>query len=200
MKMNRALLGIVICSLTASAAFAQSAPDAGSNAIQRNVNQQNRIEQGLQSGELTTHEAGRLERQESKVEHMEAHALKDGSVSPDEQARLTRAQNKVSEDIYRQKHDAQTGNPASASSQRMQANVARNARQQARIEQGVQSGQLTGRETARLEHGEAHVDRVEARQAANGRVEAAEASRAQRLENRESRRIFRQKHDANTKG
>ncbi len=52
---------------------------------------------------------------------MEAHDLKNGNISPAEQARLNAAQNKVSSDIYKQKHDAQTGNPNSASSKRMQA-------------------------------------------------------------------------------
>ena len=58
--------------------------------------------------------------------------MKDGKLSPQEKARLEREQNQVSRDIYHEKHDAQTGNPNSASSQRMQADVQRNVNQQRR--------------------------------------------------------------------
>jgi hypothetical protein len=42
------------------------------------------------------------------------------------------------------------GNHNSASSQRMQGDVQRNINQQNRVEQGVQSGQLTNKEASRL--------------------------------------------------
>jgi len=64
----------------------------------------------------------------------------------------------------------------------------------------VKSGELTNRETAKLEHGQAKVDRREARAGADGHVGAAEQARVQRGENRQSRRIFKQKHDAQVKG
>ncbi len=124
---------------------------AQAGTIQRDLNQQNRIEQGLKSGELNTREAARLEREEARVERDQARAMQDGKLSPAEKARLAREQDKVSRDIYREKHDAQKGDPSSASSQRMQADVQRNANQQSRIEQGVQSGSLTTREAARLD-------------------------------------------------
>src|SRR5690242_4081628 len=159
-----AALGLAFC----GAAFAQA------GTVQRDVNQQQRIEQGLQSGQLTTREAGKLEREEARVERDQSRAMQDGKLSPAEKARLAREQNRVSRDIYREKHDAQTGNPNSASSQRMQADVQRNINQQQRIEQGVQSGQLTNREAGKLEHGQAHVDRKEARAGADGHVGAGE--------------------------
>jgi len=184
-----AALGLAFC----GAAFAQA------GTVQRDVNQQQRIEQGLQSGQLTTREAGKLEREESRVERDQARAMQDGKLSPAEKARLAREQNRVSRDIYREKHDAQTGNPNSASSQRMQADVQRNVNQQQRIEQGVRSGSLTDRETAKLERGEARIDKAEARAGANGDVNAREQRRIQKAENRESRRIHREKHDAQSK-
>ena len=55
---------------------------------QRDVNQQQRIEQGLKSGELSTKEAGQLEREQNRVDKIEARDLKDGSISAAEQARL----------------------------------------------------------------------------------------------------------------
>ena len=166
--------------------------------IQRNTNQQQRIEQGLQSGALTTHEAGQLERQQTQVDRMEKNALKDGSLSPTEQARIQAAQNKTSKSIAADKHNAKLGNPASKSSQRMQADVQRNVNQQARIEQGVTSGQLSNKQVASLERGQAHVNRAEANAAANGRVGAVEQANVQGRENVQSARIYNKKASAAT--
>ena len=124
--------------------------------------------------------------------------MQDGKLTPAEKARLAREQNRVSRDIYREKHDAQTGNPNSASSQRMQADVQRNINQQERIEQGVKSGSLTTREAAKLERGQARDSRLEARAGADGKVGPREQRRIQKSENRESRKIRREKHDAQT--
>src|SRR5471032_3007514 len=130
---------------------------------------------------------------------MESRALKDGTLSDAEKARIQRAQNRVSKDIEKDKHNAQTGNPNSASSQRMQADVQRNVNQEKRIEQGVQSGQLTNREAGKLERGQANVDRREARAGADGHVGRAEQRGIQSADNRQSRRIFNEKHDGQKK-
>ena len=183
-------LTAVAAALFCGSAFAQT------GTLQRDVNQQERIEQGLKSGQLTTREAARLEREEAKVERDQARALRDGPLSPAEKARLAREQNKVSRDIYREKHDAQTGDPNSPSSQRMQADVQRDVNQQRRIEQGVASGELTNREAARLERGQARDNAAQARAGADGSVGPNEQRRLQRQENRQSRRIYREKHDA----
>jgi len=166
---------------------------------QRDVNQQERIEQGLKSGELSTKEAGRLERDEQHVDRMQAHDLKNGSISPVEQARVNAAENKASGAIYADKHNATTGNPNSASSARMQTDVQRNVNQQQRIANGMQSGALTNREAGSLERGQAHIDRREANAAANGHVGAFEQQRIQGSENYQSNRIYNKKHNATTK-
>lgn len=183
-----------VFAILAGAAQAQIHAGAAS-AVQRNVNQQERIEQGLKSGQLTTREAAKLEKQEAKVDKTEARALKDGTLTDQEKQRIAAEQNKVSRDIAREKHDAQTGNPNSVSSQRMQADVQRNANQQQRIEQGVQSGQLTNHEAGALERGQAHANRAEARAGADGHVGAAEQARIQHREDHQSRRVFRKKHN-----
>lgn len=177
----------------AASAFADTAASAD---VQRDVNQQNRIEQGLQSGQLNTKEASKLEREETKVERDESRAMRDGSVSAQEQRKITAEQNKVSRDIYQQKHDAQTGNPNSASSQRMQADVQRNANQQSRIEKGLKNGELSNREAAKLEHGQARDTAREARAGADGHVGAVEQHRIQAAEDRQSHRIYHKKHDS----
>jgi hypothetical protein len=177
--------------LLAAPALAQT---AGSEAT-RDAVQQQRIENGLQSGQLTTHEAGKLEREETQVDRIETKALKDGTLSSTEAAKVDAAQNRVSKSIAVQKHDAQTGNPNSASSRRMQADVQRNANQQARIAQGTKTGTLGNNEVASLEHGQTRVDRAEANAAANGRVGAVGEARIQGKEGVQSARIYRKKHD-----
>ncbi|HVP61464.1 MAG TPA: hypothetical protein VMT11_12940 [Myxococcaceae bacterium] len=74
----------------------------------------------------------------------------------------------------------------------------REVRQQERIGQGVQSGQLTPGETARLEKQEGRIDNeIKADRAANGgKLTPAERRSINRQENRESRRIYAAKHNA----
>jgi len=187
-----ATLALLVAGSIAAPVLAQT---TGSE-VQRNTNQQQRIEQGLQSGALTTHEAGQLERQQTQVDRMEKNALKDGSLSPAEKARIEAAQNKTSKSITADKHNAKLGNPASKSSQRIQADVQRNVNQQARIEQGVKSGQLSNKEVASLERGQAHVNRAEANAAANGHLGAVEQANVQGKENVQSARVYNKKHNA----
>jgi hypothetical protein len=196
MRMFKLSLAVTVASLMSAAAFAETAAEQDQ---QRDVNQQQRIEQGLKSGELSTKEAGRLEREQQHVDRLQAHDLKDGHMSAGEQLRLDKAQNATSADIYKQKHDAQTGNAGSASSQRMQADVQRNVNQQQRIQNGMQSGSLTNHEASRLEAGQAHVDRKEAHAAADGHVGSAEERNIQRSENRQSARVYKKKHNVRTK-
>lgn len=183
--------GLVVGVICASGAWAAD----GAAVTQRDVNQQDRIEAGLKSGQLTTGEAARLEHKEGTVDRMEARDMKDGKLTAAETAKINAAQNRVSQDIYRQKHDAQAGNPDSASSQRMQADVQRNANQEARIGQGLKSGALNGQEAARLERGQAKVDQGEARAGANGHVSAGEQREIRHAQKRQSRQIHRKKHD-----
>jgi hypothetical protein len=185
-------LAIAIAAAISASAMAQT----NASEVQRNVNQQTRIEEGLKSGELNTREAARLEKQESKVNRDEARALKDGKLTAAEKAKLQAEQNKVSQDIYREKHDAQKGNANSASSQRMQADVQRNINQQERIKAGVKSGELTKKETAKLERGQARVEHKEAVAGRDGHVGAREQARIQNAENNQSKKIYEQKHDA----
>ncbi|WP_043418197.1 hypothetical protein [Cupriavidus basilensis] len=184
--------------LGAGLASAQTA--AVSQDVQRNVNQEQRIENGLKSGTLNTREAASLEKQTAHVDHMEAHAMANGSVSPREQASIQRAENHVSRDIAHDTHNGITGNPASASSQRMQADVQRNINQEQRIKNGVANGSLTNREAGSLERGQAHVDRREARAGASGHVSAGAQRGIQRAENRDSRAIYHDKHNARVRG
>ena len=199
MRNRNLFVVLTVASIVAVPAFAEGPSQAAQTVeTQRDVNQQDRIEQGLQSGQLTTKEAGQLERQETHVDHMEANAAANGKVTHAEAARINAAQNAVSNDVYKQRHDAQTGHPNSASSKHMQAGVQRDANQEARINQGVKSGQLTTRETGHLEQHQAQVAHAEANAAANGRVSRTESARVQHAANQQSHKIYQQKNDEQT--
>jgi uncharacterized membrane protein YebE (DUF533 family) len=72
----------------------------------------------------------------------------------------------------------------------------REARQEARIEQGEKSGQLTPHETAKLDRGQAHVQNMEAKAKSDGVVTKQERTKIAHAQNVQSRKIHRQKHDA----
>jgi hypothetical protein len=76
----------------------------------------------------------------------------------------------------------------------------RKENQQDRIAQGVASGQLNARETARLESREAHLNHEVSRMRANdgGSLTAAQHARVERQQDRLSRNIYQQKHDGQT--
>jgi hypothetical protein len=195
MRVRLTAIALIMSVPCASAVFAQTV----GTEVQRDVNQENRIEQGLKSGQLSTGEAAKLERGEARIDRMEKNALKDGNLSPQEAGRIQRAQNQESARINQFDNNAVSGNPNSASSQRMQADVQRNINQQSRIEQGVQSGALTNKETANLERGQARIDRKEARAGADGHVSAREQARIQNAENNQSKKIYREKHNNRTR-
>jgi hypothetical protein len=74
----------------------------------------------------------------------------------------------------------------------------RKTNQQERIGQGVQSGQLTAGETSRLEHQEAGINKEEKGMRAqdNGHLTKTDRATLHQQQNQESRRIYRDKHNA----
>jgi len=74
----------------------------------------------------------------------------------------------------------------------------RQANQERRIQEGVKSGQLTGKEAARLEKGLARVQRMEVRAMADGVVTKQERARIEQAQNVESRKIARAKNNKQT--
>lgn len=73
----------------------------------------------------------------------------------------------------------------------------RQAEQQRRIEQGVQNGSMSPRETARVEHQEAAVRREinRDRRQNGGRLTGREKAKINRQENKMSGEIYRDKHN-----
>jgi hypothetical protein len=74
----------------------------------------------------------------------------------------------------------------------------RKGNQQERIGNGVKSGQLTARETGHLEHQEAGINREERGMRAqdNGHLTGQDRRTLHHQQNQESRRIYRDKHNA----
>lgn len=73
----------------------------------RQEHQDDRIEQGAASGELTEREQAKLDAQQQHIENKEDRAKADGVVTPRERASLQRSENRASRNIRRQKHDRQ---------------------------------------------------------------------------------------------
>lgn len=195
---HRILLGAILLALGTTSVLAQTTT---ADAVQRDVNQQTRIENGLKDGSLNVKEAGRLEREQSRIDRLQARELKDGKLTLSERAQLRSAQDRASQNIKAAEANGARGNPESRSSERMQADVQRNVNQEKRVEQGIQSGSLTNKEVGNLERGQARVDRTEAHAAADGHVGAHEQKRIQRKENNQSEEVFDKKHNGkNRKG
>ena len=77
MTMYQTAIALIFTAPFSSVALAQ---DKGTE-VQRNINQESRIEQGMKSGQLATGEAAQLERGETRIDRMEKNALKDGMLS-----------------------------------------------------------------------------------------------------------------------
>ena len=74
---------------------------------QRQANQEKRIDQGIESGQLNEREANRLNKQQEHVNKMEDRAKSDGVITKKERARIVAAQDRASRHIAREKHDRQ---------------------------------------------------------------------------------------------
>lgn len=71
----------------------------------RQVNQQQRIWQGVVSGEVTGREAAVLEREQCRIQKSKQQAWSDGVLTPREGARLHYQQDWASGHIYKLKHN-----------------------------------------------------------------------------------------------
>jgi hypothetical protein len=184
-------------SATASTPAASASPNGqvtGKTINQRKENQQDRIANGVKSGELTAGETANLEKKESNLnqEERDMRKLDNGKLTAADKATLNQQQNQLSKQIYQDKHNAaeQNTNPKSEVGKRAE-------NQQDRIAQGIKSGQLTAGEAAHLENNEARINQqVRAdRQANGGKLTAKERAQVNREQNRQSRQIYRDKHN-----
>lgn len=75
----------------------------------------------------------------------------------------------------------------------------RQDRQEQRINKGVSSGALTAPETRRLDREQGRLTRAETRADADGKITPREAASLEKRQDVASRRIYGQKHDAQTR-
>lgn len=197
MKWSRLALAIVIAGAASTSAFAQSQSSQSDPTIgQRKENQQDRIANGVQSGQLTAGETANLEKKEAAIngETRADRAANGGKLTAAEKAKINRQQNRLSNQIYQDKHNANTAHYGN--------NVVgqRRENQQDRIAQGIKSGQLTAGETAKLETQQKHINQqVAADRAANGgKLTAGEKAQINHEQNQASRNIYHKKHNART--
>jgi len=98
--MKLTFVAAALLALTTTGAFAQTIN-------QRKVDQQDRIAQGIRSGELTARETANLEGREASINREEylMRRADDGRLTGRDRAILTCRQNHVSSAIYRDKHN-----------------------------------------------------------------------------------------------
>jgi hypothetical protein len=103
--MNKSIIAAIVASSFALPGYtlAQSTPRIDN----RQENQDERIDRGIQKGQLTKKEARRLDKGQEHVEDLEDKALQDGKVTKREKRRIENAQDKQSERIRKQRHDEQ---------------------------------------------------------------------------------------------
>jgi hypothetical protein len=164
----------------------------------RKENQQDRIAQGVHSGELTAGETSKLESKEAAIngETRADRAANGGKLTAAEKAQVNKQQNQVSKQIYQDKHNANTAHYGNNEVGQRREN------QQERIAQGIKSGQLTAGETAKLENQQKGINQqVAADRAANGgKLTAVEKTQVNKEQNKASKNIYNKKHNAHTQG
>jgi hypothetical protein len=185
-------------SQTSPAAAPAPATDkkADPSIAQRKENQQDRIANGVKSGQLTAGETANLEKKEAAInkETRTDRAANGGKLTAAEKAQVNQQQNQVSKQIYADKHNANTAHYGNNKVGQRREN------QQDRIAQGIKSGQLTPGETAKLEKQQQGINKQVAsdRKANGGTLTASQKKQVNKEQNQASRNIYRKKHNAAT--
>ncbi len=161
---------------------------------QRKENQQDRIANGVQSGQLTAGETANLEKKEAAINKETAadRAANGGKLTGAEKKQVNRQQNQVSKQIYADKHNANTAHYGNNKVGQRREN------QQDRIAQGIKSGQLTPGETAKLGNQQKGINKQVAadRKANGGTLTASEKKQINKEQNGASKNIYHKKHNA----
>ena len=163
---------------------------------QRKENQQDRIANGVKSGQLTAGETKNLEKKEAAINKETAadRAANGGKLTAAEKKQVNRQQNQTSKQIYDDKHNANTAHYGNNKVGQRREN------QQDRIAQGIKSGQMTAGETARAEKQQQGINKQVAadRKANGGKLNASEKKQINKEQNAASKNIYHKKHNAKT--
>jgi hypothetical protein len=172
----------------------QTAAPTGASIEQRKDNQQDRIANGIQSGQLTAGETKNLESKEANLNHEEKamRTADDGHLTAADKTKLNQQQNNLSKQIYQDKHNANTAHYGNGEIGQRREN------QQDRVAQGVKSGQLTPGETAKLENQQQGINKEVSgmRQANGGKLTNADKKAVNQQQNQASKNIYNKKHNA----
>ena len=200
--MRRTLPILALATLFASAPlFAQQAQPSTQTTTQpkegsvndRRQDQQQRIANGVQSGQLTAGETKNLESREANLnrEVKDDRQANGGKLTTQERQQVNRQQNNLSKSIYQDKHNANTAHYGNNEVGQRREN------QQDRIAQGIRSGQMTAGEAAKTENREQGINQqIHAdRQANGGHLTTAEKKQINKEQNGASKQIYHQKHN-----
>jgi hypothetical protein len=163
---------------------------------QRKENQQDRIANGVKSGQLTAGETANLETKEAAIngETKADRKANGGKLTAAEKTKINKQQNNLSKQIYKDKHNANTAHYGNNKVDQRREN------QQDRIAQGIKSGKLTAGETAKLENQQKGINQQVAadRKANGGKLTTAEKKQVNHEQNQASKNIYHKKHNAKT--
>jgi hypothetical protein len=163
---------------------------------QRKENQQDRIANGVKSGQLTAGETANLEKKEAAINKETAadRAANGGKLTSAEKKQVNQQQNKVSKQIYADKHNANTAHYGNNKVGQRREN------QQDRIAQGIKSGQMTAGEAAKAENQQKAINKQVAtdRAANGGKLTTGEKQQINKEQNAASKSIYNKKHNAKT--
>ncbi len=191
--MKHTCMMITLGMILSAGTFAQSQQYGNTEVGKRRADQQQRIANGVQDGQLTSHETANIEHKEAGINHQIAadRSANGGKLTAAEKAQVNREQNGLSRQIYTDKHNAATQKFTNTEV------GARRENQQDRIAQGIRNGSLTPGETSGLERQQARIaGRIGQQRAANGGpLTPTERRQANRSLNRSSNRIYRKKHN-----
>ena len=167
----------------------QPAPTVG----QRDRNQQDRIANGIDSGQLTAGETNNLESREANVnrEVRDDRAANNGHLTQQERQQINHQQNNLSRSIYQDKHNTNVAHYGNSEVGQRREN------QQDRIANGLRNGSMNAGQAARVENREQGInDQIHAdRQANGGKLTGQEHRQINREQNGASRQIYRDKHN-----
>jgi hypothetical protein len=158
----------------------------------REANQDQRISNGLKTGQMTSGEAARADRTQANIDRQvhNDRAANGGTLTGQEKQQISGEQNAASRQIYNEKHNSNTIAPNAVDN--------REANQQQRVANGLRSGQETSGEAARANKRQAGVDQEvhNDRVANGGALTAQQRAQVNHQQNKNSQQVYAEKHNA----
>jgi len=171
-------------------------PGLAAHPNEREANQDQRIANGLRSGQMTSGEAAHAERTQSNIDQQvhNDRMANGGTLTNQERQQINHEQNAASRQIYRDNHNANSIGQNEVNQ--------REANQEQRIANGERNGQMTSGEAARAQQNQANIARQthNDRAANGGALNQQQHQQINREQNRDSRQIHQENHNGNHDG